>query len=80
MFISALERDGFKLLDERGHSSGSVMPYIKQRPGEPKNPIRVDVHLHTSGETYGLKLVLKLFALTEWTVDDLIKLKLIKKN
>lgn len=78
-FIKALEKDGFKIYRDRGHSSGSVLPYIK--PSEdPLNPIRVDVHLHDSGETYGLKLILRLLKSTNWSVDDLIRLKLIKKR
>lgn len=72
-FLNALKRDGWK--QERGSS-----PPAYRHPD--KDPIknRIVIHYHKAKETMGKSLLKHQLALTEWTIDDLERLRLIDLN
>ena len=69
-FISALERDNWLFEGTRG----AVHAY-RHPDGR-----RVTVHRHPSGDGYRPSLLKAQLEATEWTVEDLKRLKLIKRS
>ena len=70
--VKALTKDGFV----KEASTGGIHPY-KHEDGR-----RVTIHVHPSGggKEYGAKLLKGLLDDIGWSVDDLKRLKLIKKG
>jgi predicted RNA binding protein YcfA (HicA-like mRNA interferase family) len=66
--IGALLKDGFKLADKVRTER------IYRHPDGRKTSI----HYHKSSETYGAKLLKALLEDTEWSEEDMRRLKLIK--
>ena len=66
-----MERDMWYMTKQ----SGAVRAYCKDDPDGKIH--RVFIHFHP-GKTYGDKLIKKLVASAGWTVDDLVRLKLVK--
>jgi predicted RNA binding protein YcfA (HicA-like mRNA interferase family) len=71
-FTRALKNDGFKKDITQGYSSGARIVFL--HPVD-KRRIAIDYH---PGKTYGPKLLKKLLADTDWTINDMRRLKLIK--
>jgi len=66
--VTALSKDGFKLADEVRTER------IYRHPDSRK----VSIHYHRSSETYGAGLLKALLKDTEWSEEDMRRLKLIK--
>lgn len=67
--ISALEKDGF-VLDEKVRAER-----VYRHPDGRK----VTIHYHKGSDTYGSGLLKALLKDTEWSVEDMKRLKLVKK-
>ena len=67
--MKALERDGWK----RDVKRGAIQVYYKP------NGKRVTIHHHPK-KTYGAKMLQALLKDIGWTVEDLLRLKLIKRK
>ncbi len=70
-FIEALGRDGF-VPDQA--STGAVLAFIKPTKKESK---RIVIHYHRN-KTWGAKFLNGLISDAEWTLDDLIRVGLVK--
>jgi predicted RNA binding protein YcfA (HicA-like mRNA interferase family) len=68
--IKALERDGWI----QDTSCGAVLVYLHE-----ENNKRITVHYHPA-KTYGPNLLKGLLEDIGWTVDDMRRLKLVKKK
>jgi len=66
--VAALLKDGFELADKVRTER------IYRHPDGRK----VSIHYHESSETYGAKLLKALLKATEWSEEDMRRLKLIK--
>ena len=65
--VRALERDGFEYRKRRG----SARVYRKN------DGRRVVVHYHASGDTFPIGTLREILRATQWTEDDLRRLRLI---
>ena len=73
--VKALKRDGWTEEERRGATRG----FAKQATNGTGRRRRIVIHYHPK-KTYGTKLLQGLLDETGWSVDDLVRLKLVARK